>query len=107
RDEGLVRLSEARRQPGGHPVLPPWPEVEPLWLRDKSRKGFAWKGLKERCKTLGRYCCALSQAGVAAWRRRFVMTHPEVEVHQDSPQQRGIIDAIQRILAACPLGRGS
>ena len=107
RDECLVRLSKARWQPGGYAVLPPWSEVEPLWLRNNSRKDFAWQALKERSKALGRYRRALSQAGIAARRRWFVMTHPAIEVHQDSPQQRGIIDAIQRILATCPLGRVS
>ena len=94
RDECLVRLSEARRQPGGYAVLPRWPEVEPLWLRNNSRKDFAWQALKECSKALGRYRRALSQAGIAARRRWFVMTHPAVEVHQDSPQQWGIIDAV-------------
>jgi hypothetical protein len=105
RDECLVKLSEARWQPGCYSVLPRWPEVEPLWLRNNSRKDFAWQALKECSKALGRDRRALSQAGIAARRRRFVMTHPAIEVHQDSPQQRGIIDAIQRIVAACPLGR--
>jgi hypothetical protein len=105
RDECLVRLSEMRWQPGSDPVFPRWPEVEPLWLRYDRRKGFAWQALKERRKALGRYGCALSQAGIAAWRRWFVLTHPAVEVHQDSPQQRGIIDAIQRIVATDPVGR--
>jgi hypothetical protein len=86
-------------------VLPSWPEVEPLWLRDNGRKDFAWQALKERSKALGRYRRALSQAGIGARRRWFVMTHSATEVHQDSPQQRGIIDAMQKILATCPLGR--
>jgi hypothetical protein len=94
-----------RWQPGSHAALPRWPEVEPLGLRYDRRKGFAWQALKERSKARRRYRCALSQARIAARRRGFVVTHPAVEVHQDSPQQRGIIDAIQRILATGPLGR--
>ena len=94
-----VGLALRRRQRGGDPVGHLRAEIEPRHLRRMRRKPYPGYVGDNAPHLLRDYGAAVGKARIAARRRLLALGDPAIQAHQQSAQQRVVIDRIERLLA--------